>query len=100
MTDRTPTYPGRVKLTPVPGAQNTFDMTLADVPVVEGTPLNKSTLLQDSTAAMMGLDTDATVDDEFKAVIAKMNGLITCGTADLRPNVSSLATGTVYLMYT
>ncbi len=99
MTDRAPTYPGRVKLTPVSGVQNTYDMTLADVPVADGTPLNKSTLLQDSTAALMGLDTDATVDDEFKAIIAKVNGLITCGTADLRPGVSSLETGTVYLMY-
>lgn len=40
--DRVPTYPGRVVLTPVSGKNNTYDMTRADEPVVEGTPLNKA----------------------------------------------------------
>ena len=39
--DRVPTYPGRVTLTPVPGEENTFDMVRADLPVTEGTPINK-----------------------------------------------------------
>lgn len=40
--DRVPTYPGRVKLTPVPGQANTYDMVRADEPRVEGTPVNKA----------------------------------------------------------
>lgn len=40
--DRVPTYPGRVKLVPVPGQANTYDMVRADEPTVEGTPLNKA----------------------------------------------------------
>lgn len=39
--DRVPNYPGRVTLTPVSGQPDTFDMTRADEPVVEGTPINK-----------------------------------------------------------
>lgn len=39
--DRVPTYPGRVTLTPVSGEENTFDMVRADLPITEGTPINK-----------------------------------------------------------
>lgn len=63
MKDRIPTYPGRVKLTPVTGQADTYDMVRADEPVQEGTPLNKMTLLQDATAALYGLDGSAVVDD-------------------------------------
>lgn len=38
--NRMPTYPGRVKMTPVPGQANTFDMVRADEPLEEGTPIN------------------------------------------------------------
>jgi hypothetical protein len=38
--NRMPTYPGRVKMTPVAGAANTFDMVRADEPLEEGTPIN------------------------------------------------------------
>lgn len=41
--DRVPTYPGRVKLTPVSGQANTYDMVRADSPTTEGTPLDKVT---------------------------------------------------------
>lgn len=40
--DRVPTYPGRVRITPVAGAENTFDMERADAAMVEGTELNKA----------------------------------------------------------
>ena len=40
--DRVPTYPGRVRLVPVPGQANTYDMVRADEPRVEGTPVNKA----------------------------------------------------------
>lgn len=42
VNDRIPTYPGRVKLTPVSGQANTFDLERADLPIVEGTPINKA----------------------------------------------------------
>lgn len=42
--DRVPTHAGRVKLTPVSGQENTFDMVRADVPIVKGTPIDKATL--------------------------------------------------------
>jgi hypothetical protein len=41
VSDRVPTYPGRVTLTPVAGQTNTFDMVRADQPVEVGTPINK-----------------------------------------------------------
>lgn len=40
--DRVPKYPGRVKLVPVPGQENTYDMIRVDEPIVEGTPINKA----------------------------------------------------------
>lgn len=52
--DRVPTYPGRVVLTPVSGEANTFDMTRADLPLEEGTPVNKT--LFDSKADRLTKD--------------------------------------------
>lgn len=63
MQDRIPLYPGRVKMTPVAGQANTYDMVRADDPTQAGTPLNKATLLKDATAALFGLGTDAVPDD-------------------------------------
>ena len=63
MKDRVPLYPGRVKLTPVAGQANTYDMSRADSPQQEGTPLNKASLLTDATAEAIGLSGDPTVND-------------------------------------
>ena len=63
MQDRVPLYPGRVTLTPVSGQANTYDLTRADQPTQEGTPLNKASLLKDATAARLGLGTSAVPDD-------------------------------------
>lgn len=63
MKDRIPLYPGRVKLNPVSGQANTFDLVRADQPTQEGTPLNKASLLKDATAALFGLGTGAVPDD-------------------------------------
>ena len=73
MKDRVPLYPGRVKLTPVAGQANTYDMARADSPQQEGTPLNKATLLSDETAALIWPDAstrpaDPTVDDALAAL--------------------------------
>ena len=57
--DRIPTYPGRVKLVPVDGQENTYDMVRADSPIVEGTPINKAlfdSYLNTVTAALNVLD--------------------------------------------
>ena len=42
MTDRVPTNPGRVILTPVSGMTNTYDMVRADAPTTVGTAMNKA----------------------------------------------------------
>ena len=41
--DRVPTHPGRITLTPVAGATNTYDMVRADAPTEVGTALDKAT---------------------------------------------------------
>lgn len=41
--DRVPKYPGRVKMTPVPGQIDTFTMERMDEPTQPGTPLDKAT---------------------------------------------------------
>lgn len=68
MQDRVPLYPGRVVLTPVSGQANTYDMTRADQPTQEGTPLNKASLLKDATAALFDLGSDAVPDDMLNAL--------------------------------
>lgn len=42
---------------------------LDDQPTQEGSPLNKASLLKDSTAALLGLGTDAVPDDAFVALV-------------------------------
>ena len=96
MQDRLPTYPGRVVLEPVEGATNTYDMTLADVPTQEGTPLNKANLLSDSTATLLGLNAGATPNDALVALA----GRIVLGTADLTAGADSpYPNGTLYFVY-
>lgn len=63
MQDRVSLYPGRVKLVPVSGQANTYDMVRADSPTQEGTPLNKASMLKDSTASLYGLPNTAVPDD-------------------------------------
>lgn len=70
MKDRIPLYPGRVTLTPVSGQANTYDLTRADQPTQEGTPLNKASLLKDATAALYGKTAEA-VPDDLLSVLSK-----------------------------
>ena len=72
MQDRISTYPGRVKLVPVQGHENTYDMTRADDPSQPGTPLNKATFLKDATAALYGLNADAVPDDVLADIAPKL----------------------------
>lgn len=72
MQDRISLYPGRVKITPVSGQDNVYDMTRQDNPTTEGTPLNKSTLLTDEVAETLGLDpATATPSQAINAVAGK-----------------------------
>lgn len=75
MNDRISLYPGRVTLTPVAGQANTYDLVRADSPTQEGTPLNKASLLKDTTAALYGLTASAVPDDIFRF----LNHLVPCG---------------------
>ena len=75
MQDRVPLYPGRVKMTPVAGQANTYDMVRADDPTQAGTPLNKATLLKDATAALYGLGTGAVPDDVLAELGRFQSGL-------------------------
>lgn len=70
MQDRIPLYPGRVKMTPVAGQANTYDMVRADDPTQAGTPLNKATFLKDATAALFG-KTNAAVPDDILSLLSK-----------------------------
>lgn len=76
MKDRVSTYPGRIKLIPVEGAENTYDMKRADVPTEEGAHLTKATFLKDITAALAGLGADATPDDVFTKILTRLLKLV------------------------
>lgn len=78
MQDRIPTYPGRVKLTPVAGEENTYDMTREDEPTQVGTPLNKATLLTDSTeTAIWGDAQNRTVNEALNQINEALNSAVT-----------------------
>lgn len=70
MQDRVPLYPGRVKMTPVAGQANTYDMVRADDPTQVGAPLTKATFLKDATAALFG-KTNAAVPDDILNLLSK-----------------------------
>ncbi len=75
MQDRTPQYPGRIRLVPVPGQDNVYDMTRADSPIADGTPINKQTLLTDETAYLLELKTeDPTPNDAFTHIAKNFVG--------------------------
>lgn len=58
------------------GQANVYDLTRADEPTQEGTPLNKASLLTDAVASAFGLGTSAVPNDALdilkKAVLAQM----------------------------
>lgn len=81
--DRIPTYPGRIKLIPVPGQENTYDMVRADEPIEPGTPINRA--LFDSITTMI----EATI----QAVDNKLFELAQ------RVTIGSLAVGSVFGLY-
>ena len=96
MKDRVPLYPGRVRLTPVSGQENTYDMVRADEPTQEGTPLNKASLLKDSTATLLGLPDTAVPDDAFVSLVIGPNKyafLLTFSFMDGSPVVGKTVTG-------
>ena len=76
MKDRVSLYPGRVKLNPGSGQENTYDMVRADEPTQDGDPLSKATFLKDSTAALFGLDNTALPDDVLVAIKTMFNGRV------------------------
>lgn len=63
------------------GQANVYDLTRADEPTQEGTPLNKASLLTDAVAAAFGLGTSAVPNDALnilkKAVLAQVTGKYT-----------------------
>ena len=73
MQDRVSQYPGRIKLTPVSGQENVYDMEWADGATVEGTPLNKANLLTDATATAIGLNSSATPNMAINHLNTKIN---------------------------
>lgn len=88
MKDRIPKYPGRVKLTPVPGQADVYDMVRADEPEEAGTPINKQTLLTDETAAKLGLDPaeNPTPNDALAALAYKVGDIKETLRTDLGEN--------------
>lgn len=73
MQDRLSTYPGRIKLTPVEGQENVYDVERMDEPSQVGTELKTETLLSDATAASLGLDNSATPNTAFAKIKSLMD---------------------------
>ena len=73
MQDRVSQHPGRVKLKPVSGQENVYDMEWADGATVAGTPLNKANLLADTTASLFGLTSTATPNQVLAKIPHSVN---------------------------
>lgn len=71
MEDRISKYPGRVVLRPVEGLPDTYTLVRADSPEVEGTPLNKETLLEDEVVELLGLPVGNDTPSKALKVLAK-----------------------------
>ncbi len=81
--DRIPTYPGRIKLIPVPGQANTYDMVRADEPIEPGTPINRALFQM--------------FIDEVNAIRQQINDEMF--ELSQRTNAGNLADGTVFGLY-
>lgn len=74
MKDRISTYPGRVRLVPVAGQENVYDIERADEPSQVGTELKRDTLLSNATAALFGLnESNGTPDAAFAKTVGMIN---------------------------
>jgi hypothetical protein len=73
MKDRVPLYPNRVKLTPVQGKDGVYEMVRDDSPTQIGTPLNKSTLMNEAVEKAYGLGEDNTLSDALLSLIPANN---------------------------
>lgn len=81
--DRVSTFPGRVELIPVAGQTNMYDMSRADEPVQEGTPLNKAlldqkayTLTEDTVVHVSPSGSDADGDGSSIAPFATIQAAV------------------------
>lgn len=76
MVDRLSNYPNRIKLLPVQGQNDVYDVVRMDMPLEEGTPLNKSSLLSQAAVEALGLiDTDElTPSDAIEEIGTKLYG--------------------------
>lgn len=63
MYNRESLHPGRVKMIPVAGQENVYDMTMADDPTQEGDPPTKQNLLQDITCDVLQISRTSVVND-------------------------------------
>lgn len=81
--DRIPTYPGRVKMTPVAGLANTYDMVRADEPIEAGTPINRALFER--------------INDEFSAMRKSTNAAIFA--ASQQVDLALVALGTEIGLY-
>lgn len=84
MEDRQPSpgQEGRVLITPEDSSEPFYaTIAMADNPTKEGTPINKATLLSDTTAQVLGLNpTTGTVDQALKRLYDKKLALTTSPT--------------------
>lgn len=96
MLDRVPVNPGRVLVTPENGGAAYYaTLTRADNPTQEGTPLNKASLLKDTTAALLGGDSSMVPDEAFVA-LKNLIGVLDAEVSGLPRIESGSYTGTGY----
>lgn len=100
MKDRSSRYPGRVKLIPVDGQENVFDMQLVDEPMEVGTPLVTASLLSDSTVegivlAAGAADVDSSDFQADTATVSDALGVLAASVGNTATNALRKTGGTM-----
>lgn len=76
MIDRNVEFPSRYHITKVDGTDDVYELVPAPGTVsAEGTPINKATLLTDTTAMLYGLDNTAVPDGVFNKIAQMLQTL-------------------------
>lgn len=96
MEDRIVQFPNRIKLVPVDGQPNTYD--IEEVPgevTSEGTPLSKATLLSDITGERYGLDPTGTLDQAFSNNVRALTATVDISNWSSAPGSDGYYTNTI-----
>ena len=96
MEDRIVEFPNRIKLVPVEGTTDTYDVVEVPGTVTsEGTPLSKATLMSDTIGTRYGLQAENTIVDMFSRNVQEILATIPASGWSTEPDTDGWYTNQV-----